>query len=81
MIKSNQIELYLIHFQSDHPDLFRKKLHISPIVFDRLVELIENDDVFYNNSRVPQHPISIQLAIFLIHLGHDGNASAPEYVA
>lgn len=81
VMKSGQIELYLIHFRSDHPDLFRKKLRVSPIVFDRLVELIENHDVFHNNSHVPQHPVPIQLAIFLVRLGHYGNASAPEYVA
>ena len=81
VMKSGQIELYLIHFRSDHPDLFRKKLRVSPIVFDRLMELIENHDVFHNNSRVLQHPVPVQLAIFLVHLGHYGNASAPEYVA
>jgi hypothetical protein len=81
VMKSGQINLYLIHFRSDHPDLFRKKLRVSPIVFDRLVELIENHGVFHNNSHVPQHPVPIQLAIFLVRLGHYGNASAPEYVA
>ena len=53
VMKSGQIELYLIHFQSDHPDLFQKKLCIFSIVFDHLVELIENHNVFHNNSHVP----------------------------
>jgi hypothetical protein len=45
------------------------------------VELIEGHDIFHNNSNTPQYPIPIQLAIFLIRVGHYGNASSPEYVA
>lgn len=79
--KSSQLDLYLTDFRRDHPDRFRKKLRVSPHVFDRLVELIEDHHIFHNNSNVPQHPIPIQLAIFLVRVGHYGNASAPEYVA
>jgi hypothetical protein len=79
--KLGQLGLYLTDFRDDHPDRFRKKLRVSPPVFDRLVELIEDNGVFHNNSNVPQHPIPIQLAIFLARLGHYGNASSPEYVA
>ena len=79
--KSSQLDLYLTDFRRDHPDRFRKKLRVSPLVFDRLVELIENHDIFHNNSNMPQHPPAIQLAIFLVRVGHYGNASAPEYVA
>ena len=79
--KMGQLDLYLSDFRSDHPNQFRKKLCISPVVFDRLVELIENNDIFHNNSNVPQLPVSTQLAIFLVHVGHYGNVSAPEYVA
>ena len=79
--KSGQLDLYLTDFRHDHPDRFRKKLRISPLVFDRLVELINKHDIFHNNSHIPQHPIPVQLAIFLVRLGHYGNASSPEYVA
>jgi hypothetical protein len=79
--KLGQLDLYLTDYRRDHPHRFRKKLRVSPTVFDRLVELIENHDIFHNNSHVPQHPIHIQLAIFLVRVGHYGNASAPEYVA
>jgi hypothetical protein len=79
--KLGQLGLYLAYFRYDHPDRFRKKMRVSPPVFERLVELIENDDIFHNNSHVPQSPIPIQLAIFLVRLGHYGNASSPEYVA
>ena len=79
--KSGQLDLYLTNFQCDHTDWFRKKLKVSSAIFDHLVELIKDYTIFYNNSHVPQHPIHIQLAIFLIHVGHYGNASLPEYVA
>jgi hypothetical protein len=79
--KSGQLDLYLTDFRCDHPGRFRKKLRVSPAVFDRLVELIENHDIFHNNSNIPQLPVPIQLAIFLVRVGHYGNASAPEYVA
>jgi hypothetical protein len=79
--KLGQLGLYLNDFRHDHPDRFRKKLRVSPPIFDRLVGLIEDNTIFHNNSNIPQHPIPIQLAIFLVRLGHYGNASSPEYVA
>ena len=45
------------------------------------MELIENHHVFHNSSNVPQLPVPTQLAIFLVRVGHYGNASSPEYVA
>ena len=79
--KSGQLDLYLINFWQDHPDWFWKKLCVSPPIFDCLVELIEGHNIFHNNLNTPQHPILIQLAIFLICVKHYGNASLPEYVA
>ena len=51
--KLGQLDLYLTNFRHDHPDRFRKKLRVSPVVFDRLVELIEDHTIFHNNSHVP----------------------------
>jgi hypothetical protein len=79
--KLGQLTLYLNDFRLDHPDRFRKKLRVSPAVFDRLVDLIEGHHVFQNNSHVPQYPVPVQLAILLVRLGHYGNASSPEDVA
>jgi hypothetical protein len=79
--KLGQLDLFLTDFQHDHPDRFRKRLCVSPLVFDCLVELIEDHHVFHNNSNVPQHPITTQLAIFLVRVGHYGNVSTPEDVA
>jgi hypothetical protein len=79
--KMGQLDLYLTHFRCDHPGRFRKKLRVSPVVFDRLVELVEGHAIFHNNSNIPQLPVPTQLAIFLVRVGHYGNASSPEYVA
>jgi len=79
--KFGQLDLYLIDFRYNHPDRFRKRLRVSPLVFNHLMDLIENHPVFHNNSNVPQLPIPIQLAILLVCVGHYGNASSPEYVA
>jgi hypothetical protein len=79
--KSGQLNLVLFNFRLHHPDRFRKKLRVSPPVFDRLEELIKDHSIFHNDSNVPQHPVHIQLAIFLVRVGHYGNASSPEDVA
>jgi hypothetical protein len=79
--KSSQINLYLNDFRHDHPDCFQKKLRVSPLVFNHLIELIEDHNIFHNNFNIPQHPILIQLAIFLVRVGHYGNTLSPKYVA
>jgi hypothetical protein len=45
------------------------------------VDLIKDHSIFHNNSNVPQLPVTTQLAVFLVCVGHYGNTSAPEYVA
>ena len=60
----------------EHPDQFRKILHVSPTTFDKIVDKIKYDPVFYNNSNNPKIPIKEQLAITLYHFDHDGNASS-----
>jgi hypothetical protein len=79
--KLGQLDLFLNNYRHKHPDLFRKKLRVAPHIFDRLVELIENNSVFHNNSNIPQLPTFQQLAMFLVRVGHYGNSSSPEYVA
>lgn len=79
--KLGQLNLFLTDYRRDHPDMFQKRLRVSPLVFDRLVELIQDHNIFHNNSHCPQHPPHVQLAIFLLRVGHYGNASSPEYVA
>ena len=49
-------------------------------MFDHLVNLIKDHNIFHNNSNVPQLPVTTQLAVFLVCVRHYGNMSAPEYV-
>ncbi|KAJ6534890.1 hypothetical protein B0H19DRAFT_1322962 [Mycena capillaripes] len=63
------------------PDLFRQELRMSPYTFDKLVEKLEGDRVFANNSHNPQMPVEDQLAITLFRFGHSGNATSLQKVA
>lgn len=62
--------------KDERPDLFREILRVTPYTFDKILEKIENDPVFFNNSHNPQIPIEEQLAITLYRFGHDGNAAS-----
>ena len=65
----------LDEWQIHNPELFQHKLRVSPPVFTHIVQLIENNPVFHNNSNNPQLPVCTQLAIFLNAVGHYGNAA------
>ncbi|KAJ7606362.1 hypothetical protein DFH06DRAFT_925653, partial [Mycena polygramma] len=68
-------------FKTDDPKRFRRNLRVSPETFDELVLRIEDHPVFSNNSRNPQTPTFIQLAIALYRFGHDGNAASVDSIA
>jgi hypothetical protein len=60
----------------ERPDQFREVLRVSPTTFDKIVDKIKDDPVFFNNSNNPQIPVEEQLAITLYRFGHNGNASS-----
>ena len=68
-------------FADHHPELFCKKLCVTPEVFDAILDQISDHPIFHSNPQSPQLPIAIQLGIFLNHAGHYGNAISPEDVA
>ena len=68
-------------FKAERPDHFRKQLRVSPSAFDRIVEKIEDDPIFSNNSQNDQMPVEHQLAILLYRFGHFGNAASLDDVA
>ncbi|KIK19894.1 hypothetical protein PISMIDRAFT_106721, partial [Pisolithus microcarpus 441] len=70
----------LEHFTEHHLSLFWKKLCIDPVIFDEILDQISGHLVFQNQSNNKQLPVSIQLAIFLYHMGHYGNVCLPEDV-
>ena len=80
MPRAPQLHL-LVHFGEHRPHLFWQKLRVEPEIFDDILDLISDHPIFHNNSHNPQLPVSIQLAIFLNHAGHYGNAISVEDVA
>ncbi|KAG2051261.1 hypothetical protein BDR06DRAFT_890135, partial [Suillus hirtellus] len=60
---------------------FWQKLCVEPEIFNDILDLISDHPIFQNNSHNSQLPISIQLTIFLNHIGHYGNAIMVEDVA
>lgn len=75
--KSSQIHL-LDKWRAENLSQFRKKVRVDPDTFDGLLQKIVDHPVFYNNSNVPQAPVTVQLAIFLNRAGHYGNSASPE---
>ncbi|KAG2740584.1 hypothetical protein P692DRAFT_201667912, partial [Suillus brevipes Sb2] len=63
------------------PDEFREILRVNPDTFDKIVEKIKDDTVFFNNSNNPQQPVEEQLAITLYRFGHNGNAASQSQAA
>jgi hypothetical protein len=58
------------------PDQFWEILQVNPATFNKIVDNIKNDLIFFNNSNNPQIPMEQQLVITLYHFGHDGNAAS-----
>jgi len=67
--------------KTERPDQFRKILRVNPSTFDKIVDKIKDDPVFFNNSNNPQQPVEEQLAITLFRFGHDGNAASQSPIA
>ncbi|KIJ13565.1 hypothetical protein PAXINDRAFT_80709 [Paxillus involutus ATCC 200175] len=76
-MRASQLHL-LSHFADHRPHLFRKKLHVDPLIFDDILDQISGHLIFQNQSNNKQLPIAIQLAIFLNRAEHYGNACCPE---
>lgn len=49
---------------------------MSKANFKRLVSIIKDNPVFFNNSSKPQRPVEWQLLVTLCNLGFSGNASS-----
>jgi len=73
---SNQLYLLLNDYKVNRPDIFRSYLHISPDCFDAVVEAIQDDEIFHNNSNNAQMPVAQQVAIALYHFSHYGNPAS-----
>ena len=56
-------------------------LHVTPLVFSTILQLIEDHPIFINHSNNAQTPVEQQLAITLHWMGHYDNAASVEEVA
>ncbi|KAJ6600473.1 hypothetical protein DFH09DRAFT_1355731 [Mycena vulgaris] len=50
----------LMALKTGRPDHFRQNLRVSPLTFDALIAVLENDPIFFNNSNHPQLPVEQQ---------------------
>jgi hypothetical protein len=80
--KSGNMHIAWIYAEDpkDH-NRFQGMFRVSPLVFQVILELIQDHKVFQNNSNTPQTPVDIQLAVALYRLGHYGNAASVQDVA
>ena len=78
LVKKSQQLHSLDDFGTTNLRLFCKKLHVDPSTFHALLMMIKDHPIFYNNSNIPQASPNVQLAIFLNHISHYGNAPSPE---
>lgn len=60
---------------------FRQEARMSKACFWRLVELLQDDEVFHNRSTRDQDPVCHQLLITLFRLGKHGNGSSVSHTA
>ena len=80
--KSSTLDLawQYIQNESDH-HRFTNMLCVSPIVFQVLLDLIQEHPIFCNHSNNPQTPDQTQLAVTLYHMGCYGNGASLEDIA
>jgi len=76
-----QLCLLLSKYKTNHPEIFCSYFQIDPSCFNNLLEVIEDDDVFQNNSNNLQMPVNEQLAITLYCFRHYRNAASTMKVA
>ncbi|KAK7442943.1 hypothetical protein VKT23_015887 [Stygiomarasmius scandens] len=79
IIKCGQLHLLLDYALSPNsPDhqRFVDMVRVTPRVFMTILDLIEDNPVFQNNSNHPQSPVEVQLAVMLYRLGRYGNGAS-----
>lgn len=60
---------------------FVNMLHVTPLVFQTILTLIEDHRVFTNDSNNAQTPVEQQLAVTLFQMGRYGNGASLEDIA
>lgn len=65
----------LEHFSTLHDEDMRQVTRMSFTAFEKLLQLIEHDPIFSNDSTCPQLNVDWQLGCALFRLGHYGNGA------
>ncbi|KAF7291383.1 DDE Tnp4 domain-containing protein [Mycena indigotica] len=74
ILKGNILSVLLEDWKTGFPDFFRSYLRVTPATFDALLDAIQDDPVFHNNSdTAEQLAADSQLAVALYRFGHYGN--------
>lgn len=68
------LRLILGAYKVNHPEIFRKYVHMEPDCFDALVEVIADNPAFQNKSTQVQMQAEEQLVIALYRFSHYGIA-------
>ncbi|KAK9427086.1 hypothetical protein V1505DRAFT_359141 [Lipomyces doorenjongii] len=78
-----QFSLLMGHYKNHNPQLFRNKLRVTPATFDKLVNALQNADVFLQLDTTRHGCLSVEkhVAIALYRFGHYGNGASIEEVA
>ena len=71
--KSRSLMDLLLAYE-DHQ--FKVIARMTKSSFLAVLNMIESNPVFHNDSRHPQAPVSLQLIVFLNRLGFDGNGAS-----
>ena len=75
------LQLLLTDWKDNHPEIFRSHLGVTPACFDLLVEALQEDSVFNNQSHTEQIAVQDQVAITLYRFRHYGNGATVMKVA
>ncbi|KAL4068928.1 hypothetical protein V8B97DRAFT_2008519 [Scleroderma yunnanense] len=78
---SATLELLLTNWKANHLEIFRSHLGVTPGCFDLLVEALQDDPVFHNQSTAEQIAVQGQVAIALYCFCHYGNGATTVKVA
>ncbi|KAF7292645.1 DDE Tnp4 domain-containing protein [Mycena indigotica] len=72
--KGNILSVLLEDWKTGFPNFFRSYLRVTLATFDALLDAIQDDPVFHNNSdTAEQLAVDSQLAVALYRFGHYGN--------
>lgn len=80
-VKALSVETWFHQCWFEKPRIFRGHFRMSHDNFERLLDQIKDNAIFYNNAHVQQTPPRYQLAVFLYRLGSKGQGGTQLHTA